>query len=354
MAAKTTGDMLATNFVVLGKYIWLLVFPVDLTWDYSYAQVPIVPFSNWKALLSLALYLGMGAYVLFRFKDKDVYVFAILFYLITIFLSSNLLVKIGATMGERFLYVPSLGFCIAIVFVLLKLFKLEPQSMNWPKATTLFAVMGVAFLLYGFKTVDRNKVWKNNFDLFESGLEVSNASARAHYAVASEYRVKADSLRDMNQRVQFYTKSVDEYKKGIAIYPDDAEVWYNLGVTYFSMGDTANARKVYAKALELRPTYSMALNNTGVIYFNAKNYTKALTYFKKIIETDTLFTDAYGNIGASYHNMGDYKTAAVFYEKALQKNPNNKSTLNNIVLVYKALGDTIKAKEYMQKGMGIK
>ncbi len=353
MAAKTSGEMLATNFVILGKYLWLLLVPIDLTWDYSFSQIPIVPFSDWKAILSLLVYLAMGVYVVLNFKKKDIFVFAILFYLITIFLSSNLVVKIGATMGERFLYVPSLGFCIAFVFLLLKLLKMEPHALNWSNRATLFSIIGLVLFLYGFKTFDRNKAWKNNFELFTAGLEVSTGSARAHYAVASEYRVKGEAEREQQKRKEDLQASVDEYYKGIKIYPDDAEVWYNLGVTYYDQGDTANARKVYAKAIELRPNYSMAMNNTGVIYFNQKNYSKALYYFKKIVETDSSFTDAFGNIGAAYHNMGDYKTAAKFYEKALEKDPRNKSTLNNIALVYKIMGDTLKANSFLQRASAI-
>lgn len=353
MAAKTMGEMLATNFVILGKYIWLLLFPVNLTWDYSYAQVPIVSFSNWKALLSLVIYLAMGAYVMLRFKNKDIYVFSILFYLITLFLSSNLVVKIGATMGERFLFVPSLGFCIATVLVVLKVLKVDLSALNWANKSTVFALFGGVLLLYGFKTVDRNKAWKNNFELFSEGIKVSTNSARAHFAVGSEQRVLGENEPDPVKRNEHYKISIAEYYNGIAIYPDDAEVWYNLGVTYYNMGDTANARKVYTRALELRPTYNMALNNTGVIYFNQKKYDKAMECFTKILETDTAFNDAYGNIGAVHHNKGEYQLAAKFYEKALQGNPYNKSTLGNIAIVYKALGDTVKATMYSQRAAAV-
>jgi len=349
MAAKTGGELFGTNFVILGKYLWLLLFPVNLTWDYSYSQVPVVTFSDWRAILPLFVYLGMGIYVILFFRKKDIFVFAILFYLITLFLSSNLIVKIGATMGERFLYVPSLGFCIALVFLLLKVFKLNPAAVRWQNQNALFFLLGAIFLLYGFKTVDRNKAWKNNFELFSSGLEVSTMSARAHWAIASEYRLKGEAETDRVKRQNDFKVSVDEYEKGIKIYQDDPEVWYNLGVTYFDQGDTANARKVYARAIEMKPNYSMAMNNTGVIYFNQKNYPKALYYFNRILETDSTFTDAIGNIGATYHNMGDYKKAAGYYEKALVKDPNNKSTLQNIATVYKSLGDTLKANSFLHR-----
>lgn len=349
MAAKTVGDMVATNFVILGKYLWLLLFPVDLTWDYSFNQVGIYSWSNIKPIFSLLLHLGMLTYVAFNFQKRNVFVFCILYYIITIFLSSNLLIKIGATMGERFLYVPSLGFCIATVLIIVKLLKLTPTNMVWTNKTGLYALMGAVLLLFGFKTIDRNKAWENNFTLFTEGIKVSTQSARAHFAVASEYRVKGEAEPDPIKRKQYFEQSVEKYNSGIAIYADDAEVWYNLGVTYYAMGDYPNALKVYTRAIELRPNYSMALNNTGVIYFNAKDYDKALGYFTKIIETDTTFVDAYSNAGAAYHNKANYKMAVSFYEKALQKNPNNKSTINNIVLVYKALGDTLKANMYAQR-----
>ena len=78
MAAKTTGDMLATNFVMLGKYVYLLVIPYPLSWDYSYNQIPIVSFGDARAIASLLLYISMGVYVLVRLRRKDTFVFAIL------------------------------------------------------------------------------------------------------------------------------------------------------------------------------------------------------------------------------------------------------------------------------------
>ena len=353
MAAKSTGEMLATNFLILGKYLWLLVFPSALTWDYSYAQVPIVSFMDWRALLPLALHLFLGVYVVMRFSKKDVFVFAILFYLITIFLSSNLVVKIGATMGERFLYVPSLGFCIALVVGIFQLLKIDLVTMEGKNKTNVWALFAVVFLLFGFKTFDRNKAWKNNFELFGAGLEVSTGSARAHFAVASEYRELGEKEPDGVKRMQELNYALQEYKKGIEIYAEDQEVWYNMGVTYYDMGDTANARQVYAKALAINPNYTIALNNTGVIYFAGHNYPMAMQCFNKILATDSTFFDAFGNLGACYHNMGNFEKATYYYQKVLARNPRNKSMLNNIALAYRQMGDTVKATAYMQKAAAI-
>ena len=55
MAATSTSDMLATNFVLLGKYVHLLVVPYPLSWDYWYNQIPIVLFANVWAIAGLSV-----------------------------------------------------------------------------------------------------------------------------------------------------------------------------------------------------------------------------------------------------------------------------------------------------------
>ena len=349
VAAKNPMDMYATNFVILGKYIWLLLFPVDLTWDYSFAQVPIVSFGDWKALLSLGIYLALGAFVIWQFNKKNIFVFCILFYLITLFLSSNLVVKIGATMGERFLYVPSLGFCMALVLGGVHLLGLKWDAPRWLNPNKVFACVGALLLLYGLKTYSRNFDWKNNFELFSAGVKVSTGSARAHFAIASEYRTLGEAEQVPQKRFELLKSAIDEYQLGIAIYNEDPEVYYNLGVTYYDMGDSASARKMYDKTLALSPHFSMALNNTGVIYFNQLNYNRAAEYFKQIIANDSTFLDAYSNLGACFHNRGDYKNAAYYYNIALRKSPRNKAVLNNLAVVYRFMGDSVLSQQMLQR-----
>lgn len=356
MACKTPTDMLATNFAILGKYLWLLLVPTDLTWDYTFNQVGLYKWSDWKPLLAFALHLGMGAYVAMKIKEKDVFVFAILFYLITLFLSSNLIVKIGATMAERFLYVPSLGFSIVIVIGLCKLLKINPAAVDLgPQKNTMTGILGVILLLYGIKTHDRNPAWKNNFELFSTGLTTSPNSLRVHFAMASEYRVKGEKEQDQNKKMEFFTMSLKQYDEGLKLaevmpeVTNDAELWYNIGLVYYYMGNNDSALVKYTKSLSYNPNYVNSLNNTGVIYFNKKDYTKALEYFKKIIVIDPNFSDAQTNAGAAYHNMNDFNTAITYYEAAYKLNPYNVNTLKNMITVYQKLGDAEKVNFYSQE-----
>ncbi|MBN2189481.1 MAG: DUF1736 domain-containing protein, partial [Chitinispirillaceae bacterium] len=83
MAADNAADRLATAFLILGKYLRLLVIPWPLCWDYSYNQIPITTWADPKALFPLAAYAGMAAAGVIGAAKKNRTAFAALFFLIT-------------------------------------------------------------------------------------------------------------------------------------------------------------------------------------------------------------------------------------------------------------------------------
>lgn len=116
-ALLATTDVLtqkATAIYILGLYLLKMVVPYPLTFDYSYQQLPLVTVSDWRFLLSLAVNAALFIYAAKNFKKKDAIAFGLLFYFITISISSNLLMIIGTHMAERLLYAPSFGFCFAV------------------------------------------------------------------------------------------------------------------------------------------------------------------------------------------------------------------------------------------------
>ena len=118
----------ATAVAILGKYLRLLVFPHPLSVDYAYNQIPVVTWTDYKPLFALAVYLTLIVLALLRIQKKELWVFGIVFYLITMSLYTNVFIAIGSAFGERFLYLPSLGFCITIVALLAKLWKVTDEA----------------------------------------------------------------------------------------------------------------------------------------------------------------------------------------------------------------------------------
>jgi len=329
MAAKPGTDRLATTMYALGKYIVLLFVPITLTFDYSYKQIPVVSLSNLLALLSIAVYAGLLGFALLRLKRKDAVSFGILYYITTMVLVSNIFVKIGSSMGERFLYTSSLGFCIAIGMLIIKILKIKTDALK-PNLTTLYVVAGIILLAYSGKTIARNQDWQNNFTLFEAGVISSPNSARAHQAMAITYTDSANNIHDPAERSKFYTNAITEYYAALRILPDYSEALYNLGWNYYSMQNFDSAEVVFQRCIKAAPNYTPAYLDLGVIYFNRKEYPRAISVFRAGLSASPNNADLYGNIGAALYNMNKVDSAIVYLHKALRLDPQLNSARENL------------------------
>jgi len=61
-----------------------------LTHDYYPKQIPLVGFGNIQVLISMLIYAAMGIYGIIRIWKRDIIAYAILVFLITFSISSNL------------------------------------------------------------------------------------------------------------------------------------------------------------------------------------------------------------------------------------------------------------------------
>ncbi len=429
MAATNFSNRLATNFTMLLHALYLLFLPIKLSWDYSYNHFPIVSWSNSRAIISLIVHLGLIILAIVGLKRKSIFSFAILFYFIAYFITSNLVIDLGSSFAERFLFTPSLAFCISLPFIISKIFKIDAKK--WAGKNVLYAngIVACIVLLFIIQTINRTKDWKNNSALFTSGLSAAPQSARVHSSYAKFYMKKAEESNNKLEKINFADTAIDEFNKAIAIYPNDYDMYYNFGVVYYTIGDTENAIKKYMKSLDLNATYANSLNNIrficmkmveeskdkaeqirytnividkfnkaiainpndemyynlgvvyyaigdtenalknytkslelnatntnslsniGVIYFGKKEYENALNYFLKLIKTKETDSRGWSNAGACYQNMLDTKNALYYYEKALQINPGNAEVLRNIATLYEKTGDITKAQIYRNQIM---
>lgn len=78
--APNYASRLAGAIMVMGRYLLLLFIPHPLVFDYSYNQIPNVGFSDFKTLLSLAVYLSLFVFTLKSLKSKNPIGFGFLFF----------------------------------------------------------------------------------------------------------------------------------------------------------------------------------------------------------------------------------------------------------------------------------
>jgi protein O-mannosyl-transferase len=390
-SSHNQGDRIATSLMMIGKYIYLLIIPYPLSFDYSYNQIPIVSWSNIEVLLSLMVCLLLAGFMIFGFRKKSIFSFLIAFFFITISLSSNLVVKIAATFAERFLYTPSISLCIALPIVFANTVKLTTLQSPWKQRMIFQVPMVCLLLIYSIITIPRNVIWKNNLSLFSSGVHTSPNSGITHTLLAGLYMETAQGINDSVKKVNDYKLAIVEYKKAIKIYPDYANWYYNLGICYNSIGMTDSAIIAYKKAVCADPGYFLASNNLGVLYLNKTQYDSAIIYlnislkkdsslytllnistacqYKKQynialhfdsmalgkgpgnVQTQLKLSECYNDIGVECINKNELDKAIEEFQFALQCDSNSVVALGNMGVVYGRLGEIQKARMYYMKAL---
>jgi hypothetical protein len=356
MAAQNGAERFATAVSILGRYLWVLTFPYLLVFDASYNQIPIVGLTHIRFLVPFIIYLALAVSVLFFFRKKEKWVFGIFFFLISISIFSNILLTIGTSYGERLMYIPSLGFCIALAGLIGK-FPHKPEADKPESLPSFFgsaviplSVVLIISILYGIRTVMRNPVWKSNHTLFSHDVNLSPNSTRTHYYWGN-YMIKPENLgvTDSLEKMMILDSAITEMNRALAIFPKFCDVYKQLGVAYGKKHEPKNSFDHYVKAIECNPTDPPSHSNIGTIYFEQGNYQEALKAFHKAVSLDPNYTEALANLGSTYGMMQDYDNALKYLHQCIKTDPKYTQAYFFLAITYRFKGDAANEQLYMQK-----
>jgi tetratricopeptide (TPR) repeat protein len=259
---STTSEKYATIFYTWGKYFQLLVFPHPLTHDYYPKQIPIVGWTEPLTVFAIGTTLFLAAFALIRFYKKDILSFAILFFFITFSVSSNLLVPVGTFMNERFMFMPSLGFCLALVLLIQKLVARFGQKAVIASVLVLVAA-GSA------RSIARNPAWKDGLTLFTTDVRVSSESAKCNTSAGGLMMEEAIKMPAGSGKIALLKEAVTYMEKAVEIHPASANAWLILGRAQIELGDLDYAERATLKCLQQIPGHADA--RTNMLYLAQQN-----------------------------------------------------------------------------------
>ncbi len=337
----TGQEKIATIFLTLGWYIKLLFVPHPLTIDYYPYHVPKVGWSDWRALAGLALHVGMGLWALWNIRKRSIPAYAILFYLLTLSIVSNLFVSVGTFMNERFLYMPSMGFCIlAGWFFARKLpewLKEKPDSA-YPLGMIIFAC--IAGLL-AYRVVTRIPDWQSSLTLNGAAVQVSEGSARSHCFYATGlYEEKYVKTKNRDEKEKLVTEMEYHVKRSLEINP-------NFGAALIMKFNVAAARFDLDKQLD--KFFHVAEDVLEKIPYNA-TFRKNLAAYLKYLDgsnADKYMAFCYRAGYEFFWKKKNDPTAALFFlEFALNRQYEDIRTLESIAEISEATGNAAQAAEF--------
>ncbi len=169
--------------------------------------------------------------------------------------------------------------------------------------------------------------------------------AKRNDAIFTATQLIAQGLRE-NDKKEF-DKAIEYYNKAIALVPNYALAYNNLGIAYRKKGEYNRAIECYNKAIAINPNYTLAYFNLGNANVHMRQYDKAVEFFNKVITIDPNFTykyRVYSNIGAAYYLKGENYNAADWFGKAIELNPKDAKLHYNRGQAYVGVREYKKAK----------
>jgi tetratricopeptide (TPR) repeat protein len=366
---------LPTSFMLFLFSLRLLFLPHPLRYDYSYNQLPAVDWNDGGAWLGLFLFLAIAAFGLKQFQKRSVWGLALSLFFVTLIPGLAFTYLRGGIFAERFLFMPSLGFCIALVYIFFLIARI-PDDIAFKPAwfKTGFKVLlpvCIVFVLYSVKTIKRNTVWENNFTLMGTDLKTGKNSAQNQRHYGAQLINMANMTQDPAKKLQYGNEAILAFRKAIRIYPKFGHAWSEMGVAFQTLlGNTDSAIYYYNKAIEYAPGLATSYLYLGNIYqynLQQKNvasfyYNQAVKYNPELEEAvlakeslkkegldvqmnplsavavDTSSTNKdhlyYFKEGNYFASQGDYVKAAQSFEKSVSLKRDNEDAIVNLANCY--------------------
>ncbi len=260
---------------LVAQYLWKLLWPVRLCAFHV--------FHASRSLLEARVLAGAAALVLsalifvWMFRRARTASFALLWLLVTLAPVLNARWMAANVFAERYLYLPSVGFCWLGAWGAAQLWRAHgPHAVAWRRGLAL-ALVAVA-VLYTARSITRNRDWHDELVFCTRTLECS---------------------------------------------PDAFLIRTNLGKVYWDRGDVQTAEREWREAYKLGRTNVVTLNNLGVLSVQQKHYTEAVEFLKKALELKPTYANAHMVLAEAYAGMGLPEKAEAEYRTAVRLAPLN-------------------------------
>lgn len=345
-AASSFNEVWATKFEILYHYFTKTLIPTNLSWDYSFNQIPVVTFSSYRPIVSVLLCMVCAFLFIKNLKRNQEIAFGVFWFFVLLAPTCNMFIMNGTTFGERFLFMPIVGVLIMAVVlgkILLHLDSSQSPFKANKNFTIGFVIVGSVFLL---QSVSRASDWKDNLTLFQSGVISSPNSARTNVALATEYMNKAEKEVVPQTRNSLVDSALVYFYKTVQIDTAFSDAWYKLGLIHAIKSDNNKAVEYYRTAIRYNSKNVFALNNLGALYVSLQQPDSAYSCFVQSYKAEPVNDMTLTNltIVCTILNKSD---EVIFYGKqAISNQMANQKVYLNMANAYQKLNNIQEANKY--------
>jgi len=337
-----------TSIGIVANYLRLLILPVDLKvfYDIPVQKTLLGPDVIIPLLLLSAVF--TAAVVFLRKYDKRLF-FGLLWIFIAIIPVSGLpVLLLPAPMAERYLYMPSAGFAIAVGAGLSMLMTKTRKAVGPPssglKKDVIIKLMATSLIfLFFILNFQRNYIWKDQFSFANNVVKDAPNYPGGHNDLGVEY-VKMDK----------FDEAIREFQSALSLRPEDSEALNNLSIVYRKLSRYDEAIKALRDSVRINPRNAKAFNSFGLVYTDLGRFNDAIQEFNSAIKIELRYAELHNNLGVVYIKQGRFDEALKEFELALQIEPRYAEVFNNLGVTYLKMGKIDAAKREFQNALRIR
>ena len=317
------------------RYLSKIFWPVDLSVFYP-------PPVHWPpGLVVASMLFVLACSVLFVWlARRHPYLFVGWFWFLGTLIPVIGLVQVGLqAMADRYMYIPSIGLFIAVVWGFNALLN------KWPQKSWFAPAMGIIVLAACLAdTWMQLKYWRNSLTLFSHAKAVTSDN----YMADSHLGEAFDEMGQFDKAVAFLKESarinphfargeselgvalanqgklaeaIECFRKAVQLRPKDARLQYNLGMALLNRGQPDEAASQFLKALQLSPDFIRAHRELAVTLLEQGKMAEAIGHLSEAVRLDPDSADAHFDYGLALLDNNQPAEAAAEFSRELALAP---------------------------------
>jgi len=329
---------LYSAIVIATQYLGKLVAPLRLSYRNPFTPPLAMGMAVWGSLL-LVVALGVLAVWLVRRFLRGGQGGAACFGLLWMALTLAPVFSFNALgtdlLSERYLYLPSVGFCWV-------------AAMAWGwwfarRRRSALATALVVLVAFSVRSLARNAEWHDNLTLLEVSVRQTPGQSYLYNMLANEYVDRGDeekAIRAERLAVQFdpggplYRRNlgnlllrrdprgaVAEFEALVKLQPGVPDGYCLLGDAWAAAGDAQRAEAEYRRALQLKPDYTAALLDLSGICRDSGRIPEAIGLCRRAAAAKPHDAEPYTKLAVLYDDTRQYPQAIEAAREAIDIDP---------------------------------
>jgi hypothetical protein len=293
--AHSFSDSISMALTSLYYYFKFLILPDGYYFYFGYNQIPLTGLFSIYHISVLLAGLIMLALSIWKYKTNKIYLFCLLAFAASIAYALNLYTPVAGIVMDRYNFIPSIYFCLAISAILTQ------HTSQTPVFRYTNSLIAFLIIIYAGFTGYRTSAWKNYYTLFDRDLPFLGQSANAYRLAGGTYihqaiieEMKAD--HDKNLTDSFINKGERYVLHSLKIYDQSPQAWELAGLCdYYRRNDSAALAK-FQKSFQSDTNFLSSANYIGAAYWNLNQIDSAYYYFSYVMNREAIFNYSANNL----------------------------------------------------------